>query len=72
MDWDYKRKRVHLTMTKYATKALKQFHHKLKKRQPQPFPSANIVYGTKKTVCTTAVRGTSVGQRRQKVHTESV
>ena len=48
MDWDYKRRRVHLTMPKYAKKGLQQFHHVLKKRQYQPFPSAKTVYGAKK------------------------
>ena len=31
LDWDYKRRQVHLSMTNYVTKALKQFKHKLQK-----------------------------------------
>ena len=48
LDWDYKRRQVHLSMPKYAKKALKQFQHILNKRQHQPFPSAKINYGAKK------------------------
>ena len=48
LDWDYKRRQVHLSMPKYVKKALKQFQHTLNKRQYQPFPSAKIDYGAKK------------------------
>ena len=36
LDWDYKRRQVHLSMSNYVTKSLKQFKHKLKKNQHQP------------------------------------
>ena len=52
LDWDYKRRQVHLSMPNYVKKALKQFQHKLKKRQHQPFPSAKIIYGAKKQYAT--------------------
>ena len=29
LDWDYKRRQVHLSMPNYVTKALKKFNHKL-------------------------------------------
>ena len=29
LDWDYKRRKVHLSMPNYVTKYLKQFKHKL-------------------------------------------
>ena len=48
LDWDYKRRQVHLSMPKYVRKELNQFQYKLKKTQHQPFPSANIIYGAKK------------------------
>ena len=39
-------------MPNYVRKALKQFQHKLKKKQHQPFPNANIIYGAKKQYAT--------------------
>jgi hypothetical protein len=49
INWDYVRRRVHLSMPGYAAKALKQFQHKATgKQHQQPFPSAPIKYGTKK------------------------
>ena len=52
LDWDYKRRQVHLFMSKYVEKALKVFQHTLKKKQQQPFPSAKIIYGAKKQYAT--------------------
>ena len=52
LDWDYKRRQVHLSIPNYVTKALKQFKHKLQKRQHQPYPSAPIIYGSKKQYAT--------------------
>ena len=52
LDWDYKRIQVHLSMPQYVTKYLKQFNHKLQKKQHQPYPSAPIVYGAKKQYST--------------------
>ena len=52
LDWDYKRRQVHLSMPNYVKKALKQFQHILKKKQHQPFPSAKIIYGAKKQYAT--------------------
>ena len=43
LDWDYKRRQVHLSMPKYVTKALKQFKQKLQKKQHQLYPSAPII-----------------------------
>ena len=45
LNWYYKRKKVDLSMPQYAIKALKQFNHKLQKKQHQPCPSAPIIYG---------------------------
>jgi hypothetical protein len=53
LDWDYARRRVHLSMPNYVAKALLQFQHKAKKlAQHQPFPSARINYGAKKQYAT--------------------
>ena len=52
LDWDYKRRQVHLSMSNYVTKALKQFKHKLQKKQHQPYPSDPIIYGSKKQYST--------------------
>ena len=52
IDWDYKIRQVHLSMPQYVTKALKQFNHKLQKKQHQPYPSSPIIYGAKKQYAT--------------------
>ena len=52
LDWDYKRRQVHLSMPQYVTKALKIFNHKLKNKQHQPYPSSPIIYGAKKQYAT--------------------
>ena len=52
LDWDYKRRQVHLSMPGYTKKALKQFNHKLCKKQDQPYPSAVINYGAKEQYAT--------------------
>jgi hypothetical protein len=45
--WDYDKRQVHLSTPDYVKNALKQFHHKLRKRQHQPFPHTPIEYGAK-------------------------
>ena len=53
LDWDYERRRVHLSMPGYVAKALKQFQHTApKSKQDAPFPSARIIYGAKKQYAT--------------------
>ena len=48
LDWDYKRRQVHLSMPRYVAKALKQFNYpKPKRNQNAPFPSEPIKSGTK-------------------------
>ena len=55
LDWDYKRKQVHLSMPGYVAKALKQFQHvPPSKKQDAPFPCARINYGAKKQYATQA------------------
>ena len=39
-------------MPNYVTKYLKQFKHKLQKKQDQPYPSAPIIYGAKNQYAT--------------------
>ena len=46
-DWNYTKRKVHLSMPKYATKVLKQFQHITQKRQYAPYPCNPIQYGTK-------------------------
>ena len=48
LDWDYKRRQVHLSMPNYVTKALKQFKQKSKRKQDARYPAAPIKYGAKK------------------------
>ena len=52
LDWDYKKRQVHLSMPGYIKKALKQFQHVLKKSQHSPYPSVPIKYGAKKQYAT--------------------
>ena len=52
LDWDYKRRQVHLAMPKYVTNYLKQFNNKLKKKQHHPYTSTPIISGTKKQYAT--------------------
>jgi hypothetical protein len=52
LDWDYKRRQVHLSMPGYIQKALKQFQHVASTKQQQPYPSAPINYGAKKQYAT--------------------
>ena len=52
LDWDYKRRQVHLSMPKYVKKALKQFQHVVNKEQHAPYPSIPIKYGAKKQYAT--------------------
>eukprot|EP00956_Cyclotella_meneghiniana_P023795 scaffold46957_cov29-Cyclotella_meneghiniana.AAC.1 len=53
LDWDYERRRVHLSMPGYVSKALKQFQHEMPKvKQDAPYPSARIIYGAKKQYAT--------------------
>ena len=54
LDWDYKRRQVHMSMPGYVKKALKQFNHTPGKKQHQPYPSARINYGAKKQYATQA------------------
>ena len=47
LDWDYNRRRVHLSMPNYVNKALKLFGHKIRKQQHTPYPCAPVIYGAK-------------------------
>jgi hypothetical protein len=48
LHWDYVKRQVHLYMPGYVEKALRQFQHKLTKKQYQPFPHTPVQYGQKK------------------------
>jgi hypothetical protein len=50
--WDYEKRQVHLYMPGYVRKALKQFQHIFKKKQNQPFPHKEIIYGANKQYAT--------------------
>jgi hypothetical protein len=52
--WDYEKRKVqvHLYMPGYVRKAHKQFQHIFKKKQNQPFPHKEIIYGDKKQYAT--------------------
>ena len=48
LDWDQKRRPVHLSVSYYVAKAIKLFGHKQQNKQNQPYPSAKSNYVTKK------------------------
>ncbi len=52
LEWDYKKRQVHLSMPNYVKKALKQFQHIAGKLQHAPYPSVPIQYGAKKQYAT--------------------
>jgi hypothetical protein len=52
LDWNYSIRQVHLSMSKYATKAIKQFQHIAQKRQYAPYLCVPIQYGAKKQYAT--------------------
>ena len=45
MDWDYDKRRVHLSMPGYCTEALTRFCHEIGKLMDQPHKHAVPVYG---------------------------
>jgi len=45
LDWDYKKRQVHLSMPNYVKKALKQFQHIASKLQHSPYLSVPIQLG---------------------------
>ena len=48
LDWDYIRRKVHLTMPNYLAKALERFNHpKPRRAQNSPYPCAITIYGAK-------------------------
>ena len=52
LNWDYKKRQLHLFMPGYVKKALKQFQHVLKKAQHAQYPSIPIKYSAKKQYAT--------------------
>ena len=66
LDWDYKRRQVHLSMPGYVSKALTQFQHVLKKKQNAPYPSIPIQYGAKKQYATQASTAPLLDDRGKK------
>jgi hypothetical protein len=52
LEWDYKKRQVHLSMLNYVKKALTQFQHDAGTLQHSPHPSVPIQYGAKKQYAT--------------------
>ena len=49
LDWDYKKRRVHLSILNYGVDALKRFHHlQPRKLKNQPYPHVKLTYVSKK------------------------
>ena len=47
LNWEYKRRQVHLSMPNYLKKALKLFQHEVQREQHAPHPCAPILYRAK-------------------------
>ena len=68
LDWDYTNKKVHLSMSGYVAKALKQFqHHKPSTPQHAPFPCAPIKYGAKKQYAKTESTAAPLNKKDKKL-----
>jgi hypothetical protein len=67
LDWDYKRQRVHPSMTNYVKKALKLFQHKVRKEQHLPYPCTPIIYGAKVQYAKQAVKSPMVDAKTKKI-----
>ena len=66
LDWDYRRRQVHLSMPGYIDKALKRFAHQQTKAQHQPFPDVPIKYGAKKQYATQQSTAPPLDQKGKK------
>jgi hypothetical protein len=66
LDWDYNRRRVHLSMPNYVRKALKLFQHNVRKEQHAPHPCAPIIYGAKVQYAKPAEKSKSVDAKTKK------
>ena len=67
LDWDYKRRQVHLSMPGYIAKALKQFQRvKPIRKQHAPFPCARINYGAKKQYATQSSQAPALDKKGKK------
>ena len=66
LDWDYKRQQVHLLMSGYVPKALKQFKHMLKKKQHAPYLSIPIQYCAKKQYATQSLTAPLSNKKEEK------
>jgi hypothetical protein len=67
LDWDYTKKKVHLSMPGYVAKALRQFqHHQPSTPQFSPFQCAPINYGTKKQYAKTESTATPLNKKDKK------
>ncbi len=66
LDWDYKQRRVHLSMPNYVKKALKLFQHEVQKEQHSPHPCTPIIYGAKVQYAKQAVKSPTVDTKTKK------
>jgi hypothetical protein len=65
LNWDYERRRVHLTMPNYVKKALQLFQHKLQKEQHSPHPCTPIVYIAKLQYAKQAAKSPAVDAKKR-------
>ena len=66
LDWDYKQRRVHLSMPNYVKKALQLFQHKVRKEQHAPHHCTPIVYGAKVQYAKQAEKSPAVNAKTKK------
>ena len=67
LDWDYRNRKVHLSMPGYKDRALKQLQHKMPTEpQHSPFPTKPIKYGAKKQYATQESTAPPLDQKGKK------
>jgi len=66
LDWDYKRRRVHLSILNYVNKALQLFQDKVQKEQHSPHTCAPIIYGAKVQYAKQAEKSPAVDVKTKK------
>ena len=72
LDWDYKVKKVHLSMPGYISDALKEYeHHRPKRKQDSPAPYSPPQYGAKKQYTKQDDESPKLNDKAKKIHTKS-
>ena len=71
LDWDYKRREVHLSMPGYVAKALQRFNHKVEsRRQYQPHQHVVPAYGAKVQLATPLDESEELSKDDKKIYSK--